>query len=269
MVAPFVHVDAFTDVAMRGNPAAVVVLDGERDDAWLQSVAAEMNLPETAFVRPVGGGGGAWSLRWCTPTVEVELCGHATLASAHALWELGRVPESEPIAFDTRSGRLVAARRGARIELELPALIVTPRDAPAAVLAALGVCADELAFAAHHPNGYGFLVVDDADRVRALQPDFAALARHPEPFLVTAPSDHAQYDFVSRFFAPSFGIDEDPVTGAAHCMLGPYWAAHLGKPVVTGFQASPRTGVVECEPRGDRVLLRGHAVTVLRGELLA
>ncbi|HEY3833730.1 MAG TPA: PhzF family phenazine biosynthesis isomerase [Acidimicrobiia bacterium] len=267
MVAPFFHVDAFTDAALRGNPAAVVVLDDERDDVWLQAVAAEMNLPETAFLRPLGGG--VWSLRWCTPTVEVELCGHATLASAHALWELGRATEGEPIAFDTRSGRLVATRRDARIELEFPALIVAPRPAPAGVLAALGVRADEVEFAASHPNGYGFLVVADAARVRALQPDFVALGRQPEAFLVTAPSDHPEYDFVSRFFAPSFGIDEDPVTGAAHCMLGPYWSSRLGKPVVTGFQASARTGVVECEPRGDRVLLRGNAVTVVQGELVA
>ena len=151
----------------------------------------------------------------------------------------------------------------------MPALIVEPRLAPGDLLAALGLRADELDFAAHHPNGYGFLVVDDAERVRTLRPDFVALGRHPDPFLVTAPSDDAEYDFVSRFFAPAQGIDEDPVTGAAHCMLGPYWSSRLGKPVVTGFQASPRTGVVECEPRGDRVLLRGHAVTVVRGELVA
>ncbi len=267
MPLPLFHVDAFTDTPLRGNPAAVVVLDRAPGDSWLQAVAAEMNLPETAFVRPLDGG--VWGLRWCTPTVEVQLCGHATLASAHVLWELGLVPAGEAIAFDTRSGRLGAERRGPRIELELPALIVEPCAAPPDVIAAIGLDERNLSFAGRHPNGYGFLVVDDAARVRSLRPDFAALGRQPDAYLVTAQGDDNRFDFVSRFFAPAQGIDEDPVTGAAHCMLGPYWSARLSRPVVTGFQASARTGAVECEPRGDRVLLRGHTVTVARGELLA
>ncbi len=268
MALPLLHVDAFTQVPTRGNPAAVVVLDGERDDAWLQGIAAEMNLPETAFVRSVGRAG-TWSLRWCTPTVEVQLCGHATLASAHALWQLGLAPADGVITFDTRSGRLTAARRGDAIELEFPALALDAAEPPAAALTALGIDAGEITFAARHPNGYRFLAMRDAAHVRALAPDFRTLAGHADTWLVTAPSDDDRYDFVSRYFAPAHGIDEDPVTGSAHCMLGPYWSERLHKPVVTGLQASPRTGVVECEPRGDRVLLRGHAVTVVRGELVA
>jgi PhzF family phenazine biosynthesis protein len=265
---PLLHVDAFTDVRLRGNPAAIVILDEPRDHDWLQSVGAEMNLSETAFLTR-GSDGDAWGLRWFTPTVEVELCGHATLASAHALWELGLAPDDAPIAFDTRSGRLTAARAGDRIELDFPALPVTAAPAPPEVLAALGVPAGVVEFAGRRSNGYGFLVVADAAQVRSVAPDFAQLARNSDTWLVTAPSDDPRYDFVSRFFAPAQGINEDPVTGSAHCLLGPYWCERLGKKIVTGLQASARTGVVECEPQGDRVKLRGHAVTVVRGELTA
>ncbi len=264
---PFLHVDAFTDAVLRGNPAAVVVLDHARPDAWLQGVAAEMNLSETAFL--LAQPDGAWHLRWCTPTVEVELCGHATLASAHALWELGVAARHETLAFDTRSGRLTAAARDGRIELTFPALLPDPCEPPSDVLAALGVTRQQVVHSAMSTQGYRLLVLESPALVRALLPDFATLATRYESFIVSAPSDDSAYDFISRFFTPAHGIDEDPVTGAAHCVLGPYWSARLGRPVVTGLQASARTGVVECEPHGDRVLLRGHAVTVARGHLIA
>jgi PhzF family phenazine biosynthesis protein len=261
MGVPLIQVDAFTDTPFAGNPAAVCLLDGPRDDAWLQAVGAEMNLPETAFVRPLADG---LELRWFTPTVEVDLCGHATLAAGHVLWETGRLAPDAVARFHTKSGVLTAARRGGWIELDFPADPAAPAEAPAALLEALGVSAKWTG-----RNRFDWLVeVESAAVVRALAPDLARLATVPtRGVIVTAPADDARADFVSRFFAPRAGIPEDPVTGSAHCCLGPYWAPRLGRAELTGYQASPRGGLVRVRPAADRVILGGHAVTVLRGEL--
>jgi PhzF family phenazine biosynthesis protein len=269
------QVDAFTDRPFAGNPAAVCVLDVAREDVWMQAVAAEMNLSETAFLvrrgeGAAGGeaGGGGFDLRWFTPTTEVDLCGHATLASAHRLWETGELAAGEEGRFHTRSG-LLTARRGAGgwIEMDFPALPPRPLERPPELLAAaLGVPAlwvgksrDDL-----------LVLVDSAATVRALAPAIDRVARLPaRGLIVTAAADPGSgHDFVSRFFAPAVGVPEDPVTGSAHCCLGPFWAERLGKEVVVGYQASARGGTVRVEPRGERVILAGQAVTVMVGELV-
>jgi PhzF family phenazine biosynthesis protein len=269
MSRPLFIVDAFTDVAFRGNPAAVVLLDESDprvdDSVWMQAVAAEMNLSETAFCAPCTEGG--QRLRWFTPAVEVDLCGHATLATAHVLQTTGGTDDVE-LVFHTRSGALRASACGdGRIELDLPAktfVEASPRDG---LFAALGI--DSAEYVAMSDDGYQLVVLADSDVVRAVRPDFDALGRLGEHYgvIVTAPASEPGHDFVSRYFVPSAGIDEDPVTGAAHCGLGPYWSARLGLPIVRGLQVSARTGRVECEPRGDRVLLRGHAITIVTGSL--
>lgn len=253
------QVDAFATEVFRGNPAAVCLLEDSRSGEWMQSVAAEMNLAETAFVdrrdREFG-------LRWFTPTVEVDLCGHATVASAHVLWETG---EQQPcLGFQTRSGRLTAQRVDGAIRLDFPADPISPVEAMPGLAAALG--AEPVAFG----RGRTFYLAEvaDADAVRSLVPDIAAIKALMGAVIVTAPGNGG-HDFVSRFFAPAFGIDEDPVTGAAHCCLAPYWEARLGRSPLVGYQASARGGRVGVAVAGDRVLLSGQAVTVLRGELLA
>jgi PhzF family phenazine biosynthesis protein len=262
MGLPLIHVDAFTDTPFAGNPAAVCLLDGPRDEAWMQAVAAEMNLSETAFVRPVADG---LELRWFTPTVEVDLCGHATLAAAHALWELGRLAADAPARFHTRSGVLTAARRDGWIELDFPVEPATVAEPPADLAAALGT---SVKWAGR--NRLDWLVeVESATIVRALAPDLARLAMVPtRGVIVTAPADDARFDFVSRFFAPRAGIPEDPATGSAHCALGLYWSPRVGRAALTGYQASRRGGVVRVRLAGPRAILGGHAVTILRGELL-
>lgn len=262
MSVPLIQVDAFTDTPFAGNPAAVCVLPGPAAADWMQHVAREMNLSETAFLHPEGH---AYRLRWFTPTVEVDLCGHATVASAHVLWESGRVGLTGGIDFLTRSGLLSAERRGAWIELDFPAKPVTPAEPPGDVLAALGVTARFVG-----RNQFDYLVEVDAERiVRGLAPDARRLAALPaRGIIVTSRSDDPTYDFVSRFFAPGSGIDEDPVTGSAHCALGPFWGERLGRGDLVGYQASARGGVVRVRLAGDRVRLGGQAVTVLRGELL-
>jgi PhzF family phenazine biosynthesis protein len=255
------QVDAFTSQAFRGNPAAVCLLDGDRDAAWMQNVAAEMNLSETAFLQPNDDGFG---LRWFTPAVEVALCGHATLASAHALWEEGLLDASETARFHTLSGVLTATRNGDLIELDFPATLEQRAEAPNGLLESLGI---------GHPlyvgrNKFDYLVeVASEDEVRALQPDHARLRTVGARGVIVTSRGTGEFDFVSRFFAPGSGIDEDPVTGSAHCCLTPYWSTRLGKKEMTAFQASPRGGVVRVRLDGDRVKLAGHAVTVLRGEL--
>jgi PhzF family phenazine biosynthesis protein len=267
MGASLFVVDAFTTRAFAGNPAAVcVVPQEERGDDWLSQVAREMNLSETAFLR---GGGDAWSLRWFTPTVEVDLCGHATLASAHALWEQGLAPEGTTLRFSTKSGILTAARRGAGIELDFPAEPASPAAAPPGLLAALGVSAARVT----GRNRLDFLVeIESEAALASLSPDFASLAAATRPargVIVTSASDSPERDFVSRYFAPSAGIDEDPVTGSAHCCLGPFWGERLGKSDLTGYQASARGGTVGVRlSGGGRVALIGQAVTIWRGELL-
>ncbi|MFY9551707.1 MAG: PhzF family phenazine biosynthesis protein [Thermoanaerobaculia bacterium] len=261
---PIFHVDAFTERPFAGNPAAVCILSGPRDDAWMQGIAREMNLAETAFLQRTGEG---WNLRWFTPTVEVDLCGHATLASAHILWEQGRAAPGSAIAFDTRSGRLTAAPRGGMIELDFPAEPATAGPAPAELLAALPV-AKALSTGR---NRLDYLIeVEDEATVRALAPDFRAIAAacgSGRGVIVTAASAQPEHDFVSRYFAPAAGIDEDPVTGSTHCCLGPFWGERLGKTELSGYQASARGGTVRVRLGGDRVFLGGRAVTVARGEL--
>lgn len=258
---PCFHVDAFAAAPFRGNPAAVCLLARPRPATWMRAVAAEMNLSETAFVSPRAGGFG---LRWFTPRVEVDLCGHATLASAHVLWQEGLAPAAARLRFHTRSGVLTAARRGGGIELDFPARIARPAPPPAGLRRALGAPARAVL-----RNQDDWLVeLRDRRAVVELAPDLAALRALPARGVIVTARARGEHDFVSRFFAPAVGVDEDPVTGSAHCALGPYWAAKLGRTTLRGLQASARGGVVEVEVAGDRALLRGAAVTVLRGELL-
>lgn len=261
MTTPLYLVDAFTDHPFAGNPAAVCLLDGPRDAVWMQALAGELNLPETAFLRPRADGD--WDLRWFTPTVEVDLCGHATLASAHVLWRERHAAAGE-LRFHTRSGLLTAERDARGIRLQLPADPPQRCDAPPTLAAALGGAP---AWTGRCRIGY-LAVLADAGQVRELAPDLDALAAlDANGVIVTAPGDPPEYDFVSRFFAPRLGIPEDPVTGAAHCALAPYWCERLGRTRLTGFQASRRGGVVGVELAGDRVRLTGQAVTVHSGVL--
>ncbi len=255
-------VDAFTQRPLAGNPAAVVLLDGRTDSAWMQAVAAEMNLSETAFCAPDGD---IWDLRWFTPVAEVDLCGHATLASAHVLWEQGAVRAGAPVAFDTASGRLVATPDGARITMDFPAEPPVEGEAPPELLAALGV--DPVATAR---NRLDWLVqVASEAEVTAARPQLDQLAGvDARGAIITAAAEQPGADFVSRFFAPAVGVPEDPVTGSAHCALGPWWAQRLGRAALVGRQLSPRGGIVTVRVDGDRVHLGGHAVTVVAGRLL-
>jgi PhzF family phenazine biosynthesis protein len=258
-----VQVDAFTNKAFAGNPAAVCVLPQPASDEWMRDVAREMNLSETAFLTPHDGG---YRLRWFTPAVEVDLCGHATVASAHVLWQDGHLPPGQQARFHTRSGLLLADQRGDWIELDFPAKIVTEAPAPAELLPSLGIA--QATFVGK--NAFDYLVeVDSEETVRALSPDHSTLRKIPvRGVIVTARSTGGEFDFVSRFFAPGSGIDEDPVTGSAHVALGPYWAGRLGKNELVAFQASARGGVVRVKLQGDRVLLGGQAVTVMTADLL-
>lgn len=262
MPQPIVTVDAFTDRPFAGNPAAVCVMDGPRDEAWMQRVAAEMNLSETAFLHPRDDG---WSLRWFTPAVEVALCGHATLASAHVLWQDGLLPRDATARFHTKSGLLTAARDGDWITLDFPAKPAEQAPPPDGLEQALGT---PIVYAGR--SAFDWLVeVDSEETVRALTPDITLLAGvDARGVIVTARGAGGEHDFVSRFFAPRVGVPEDPVTGSAHCVLAPFWARRLGRDALTGFQASRRGGVVKVRVAGDRVLLGGQAVTVMRGELL-
>ena len=272
-MAPSVSiVDAFTREPFGGNPAAVCRLGHAPpcDDAWHQSVASEMNLSETAFVRPRAAGDG-FDLRWFTPALEVPLCGHATLASAHVLWESGATDDR--LAFHTLSGVLHARRLGdGRIELDLPAQPLTEVEPPAEAMAALGVEPVRVLRTDDRAGGdHDFLVeVADEATVHACAPDFRRLlgADAKTGWIVTSRAEETTgADFVSRYFCPAWGIDEDPVTGAAHCALVPYWQGVLATDRVTGYQASARGGWVLGRHRDNRALLAGHAVTVLRGEL--
>lgn len=264
MPSPLRQVDAFTGSAFSGNPAAVCLLPAPADPAWMQAVAAEMNLSETAFLVPSGPG--SWDLRWFTPSVEVDLCGHATLASAHVLWEEGLDGGAARLSFSTRSGALGACRAGDLIELDFPATPASDAAPPPDLLEGLGVSACRTA-----TNGVDWLVeVDDEAAVRAVDPDGRRLrAIDCRGVVVTAPADATTpADFVSRFFAPGAGVDEDPVTGSAHCMLGPWWAERFGRSDLLAHQVSARGGELRVRVEGDRVALGGRAVTVLRGELL-
>jgi PhzF family phenazine biosynthesis protein len=267
-------VDAFTDRPFAGNPAGVLVLDSSSsfpDDTWLQSVALEVNHAETAFTHRLPAGGDAdWALRWFTPVTEVAMCGHATLATAHVLHTTGA--HEGPVRFATLSGVLIATpHEDGSLTLDFPTAPLTQVEIPDGVAEALG--AEPLTAFDTGPN-IGDLVIELSDEktVRGLTPDHKALAGHSERGIVATAraEDPSQgYDFVSRCFFPNVGIDEDPVTGSAHTALAPYWSERLGRPDLTGLQASPRSGRVRTELRGDRTLLTGRAVTVIEGELLA
>jgi len=256
------QVDAFTAEPFRGNPAAVCVLPEAVNETWMQNVASEMNLSETAFLYAQDDG---YNLRWFTPAVEVDLCGHATLASAHVLWEEGYLPLDAQARFYTKSGLLTAQRNGAWIELDFPAEPETEAEAPPILAEALGVTPKYVG-----KNRLDYLVeVGSAETLRRLEPNFASLKRlASRGVMVTSQADSSDFDFISRYFAPAFGIDEDPVTGSAHCCLGPYWQGKSGKDSFTAYQTSMRGGVVRVQVKGDRVLLGGQAVTVLRGEFV-
>jgi PhzF family phenazine biosynthesis protein len=254
-------VDAFTAVPFAGNPAGVCPVAGDWPED-LEAIAREMNQAETAFVRPRADGD--WDLRWLTPTVEVDLCGHATLAAAHILWETARATESR-LKFHTRSGILSASRVRDGIELDFPLSPVTETVAPPELLPSLGLTAAK--FVGKTP--FDWLIEIDSDAtLRKLTPDFTDLGKIPtRGVIVTAPGTGTEYDFVSRFFGPAVGIDEDPVTGSAHCALAEFWGRKLGASEMVGFQASARGGIVRVKLNNDRVILSGQAVTVLSGEL--
>ena len=285
---PFLQVDAFTQDAFGGNPAAIVFLESPRNAAWLQAVAAEVNLSETAFL--LRRADGRFDLRWFTPAVEVTLCGHATLASAHALWTTGRADAGAPIVFETLSGALTAKPGSARagtarpgpgagsgrtaadgaITIDLPLRPVTPATLPVDVLAAMGVQPVAVYAAGKGPGGIDYIVeCADETTVTAARPDMGPLKAVDGGVILTARASTRGWDFVSRYFAPAFGIDEDPVTGSAHCALAPYWAERFGRSTLTARQVSKRGGTLQVTVDGDRVCLTGHAVTVLSGELLA
>ena len=261
MTQEIFQVDAFTDKPFAGNPAAVCVLAEPADDGWMQLVAAEMNLSETAFLVEQNDG---FQLRWFTPAVEVELCGHATLASAHILWEQGILAPESPARFHTRSGLLSAVRKDAWIEMDFPAEPDTQAEFPEDIVNAFGVQARYVG-----KNRFDFLLEFESDEtIRKMAPNFSLLSHvSSRGFIVTSPPDSGPYDFMSRFFAPAAGINEDPVTGSAHCCLGPYWAEKLGKNELTGYQASKRGGVVKVRVGDERVYLSGQAITVMRATL--
>ncbi|MBF0633362.1 MAG: PhzF family phenazine biosynthesis protein [Nitrospinae bacterium] len=259
---PIFCVDAFTDTPFTGNPAAICVLPSDQPDIWMQSLAAEMNLSETAFVKESGKN--IFNLRWFTPTVEVDLCGHATLASAFALWEKGYADKNEPIGFDTRSGRLTAELTAKGVTLDFPLVSPEPCEEPAGLFKALRQTPQ-----AFMKAGSDYLVeLCCADHVRTATPDFFALSKIPmRGVIVTAGGDEPDVDFVSRFFAPAVGINEDPVTGSAHCALGPYWMEKTGKNILTARQVSKRGGTVYVEVKNGRVSLTGKAVMVWEGSI--
>jgi PhzF family phenazine biosynthesis protein len=263
MNVPIYQIDAFTAEPFAGNPAAVCILPQPKDETWMQNVAREMNLSETAFLLQQADG---FLLRWFTPVVEVDLCGHATLASAHALWERGDLKPTEQARFNTRSGILTAHLRGDWIEMDFPAKTEESCAEPEGLAQVLGAQIKYLG-----KNQFDYLVeVDSEEIVRTLKPDFARLAALPvRGVMVTSLSSSPGYDFVSRFFAPRVGVNEDPVTGSAHCCLAPFWGNRLQKNELVAFQASPRGGRIRLRLKGERVILAGQAVTILRGNLTA
>ena len=255
------QIDAFTDQPFRGNPAVVCLLDSKREDQWMQSVGAEMNLSETAFLLRREDG---YSLRWFTPAVEVDLCGHATLASAHALFAEGLLKPNETARFHTRSGLLTATRNGEWIELDFPATPAETSEPAPGLLEALGVT--NATYVGKNKFDYIIELPTQVD-VLSVNPDYARLREVDARGVIVTTRGAGEHDFISRFFAPAVGVDEDPVTGSAHCCLTPYWAERLGKKELVGFQASKRGGLLRVRLEGDRVKLGGKAVTIFRGEL--
>jgi len=256
------HVDAFASAPFTGNPAAVCLLRDERSAAWMEAVGREMNLPATAFVTPRPDG---FALRWFTATSELELCGHGTLASAHALWETGALAASDPARFHTKGGVLTATRRDGWIEMDFPAVPEEEAPPPADLLEGLGV---KPLYVGRSSLDY-LVEVENEEAVRALHPDFRRLATLPvRGFIVTSRSHSGNEDFVSRFFCPARGIDEDAVTGSAHCCLATFWSRRLEKHTFSARQLSTRSGALKVTLAGDRVRLAGQAITVSRGDLL-
>jgi PhzF family phenazine biosynthesis protein len=260
------QVDAFANAPFAGNPAAVCLLPTPQPPAWYQNVAAEMNLSETAFLHAQPDG--SYRVRWFTPTHEVALCGHATLASAHVLWTEGLLASDAPARFKTESGPLTAQRDGEWITMDFPTDPVTPTEPPSFLLEGLGL--SDPVFSGHSERDY-FLHCSTAATVHRIDPDMTALAEiDRRGVIVTAPADTDEADFVSRFFAPGVGVPEDPVTGSAHCALGPYWADHTGRTTLVGRQVSDRGGTVRVNldaPDADRLTLSGQATIVFRGRL--
>lgn len=260
------QVDAFTNRPFAGNPAAVCILPAMHEEGWMMAVAREMNLSETAFLvrQPEG-----YHLRWFTPKKEVQICGHATLASAHTLWETGILAPGEPALFDTLSGRLTARQAsGEWIEMDFPARQQRPSELPPGLHEALG--SPVMCYTGVGTENPVYLIeLEDEAAVRGLRPDFGALANRPmRSLIVTARASSPGYDIVSRYFAPAVGINEDPVTGSAHCYLTPYWAAKLGIEKISAYQASERGGELRLRHNGERVMICGQAVTMMVGELL-
>ncbi|MEA1895924.1 MAG: PhzF family phenazine biosynthesis protein [Euryarchaeota archaeon] len=256
------QVNSFTNKPFTGNPAGVCILSEDIPDSEMLNIAKEMNLPETAFLQENDTG---YNLRWFTPCTEIELCGHATLASAHILWETGDLSPDEIVHFDTLSGELTAKRNGEWIDLDFPAEYETNADAPVEISDALGVQPIYVG-----KNRFDYIVeVESEEIVRSINPNFGLLKKIPSRgIIVTSRADTDKYDFVSRFFAPAIGVDEDPVTGSAHCCLGPYWESRLNKSRLEAFQSSERGGVVRVEVKSGRVILSGQAVTVIEGEII-
>ncbi|MFC1480962.1 PhzF family phenazine biosynthesis protein [Candidatus Neomarinimicrobiota bacterium] len=263
MTTRLYQVDAFTSEPFKGNPAAVCLLDGPATVEWMQLVAREMNLSETAYLYPQDDG---FQLRWFTPGVEVELCGHATLASAHILWETGTLGNDEPAIFHTASGRLEATKAGGLITMDFPTTVPELVAVPKNLIEAL----DNIEPLYVGQTVFDYMIeIGSARQVRDLTPDMSLLKQlDGRGFLVTATSDNPEYDFISRCFFPGLGIDEDPVTGSAHCTLGPYWAEKLGKNPLQAYQASIRGGALTVEVCGKRTYLTGQAVTVAEIDLL-
>ena len=263
MKLPFLQIDAFADLPFTGNPAAVMPLDDWLDDSTLQAIAAENNLSETAFLIPDATGAANYELRWFTPTTEVVMCGHATLASGHAI--LSTEPQRDRITFRTRkAGILEVGRDGGGYTLSLPAWAPAPKELPD-IVAALGI--EGVVETLWHENGYGLVVVGDEAIVHAVSPDFRRLAMLGDVLTIVS-SRGTNTDIVSRAFAPGAGIDEDPVTGSAHAVLTPYWTKKLGRDSFTAYQASARGGQLGCRLAGDRVILTGTCVTVIEGSFL-
>jgi PhzF family phenazine biosynthesis protein len=253
------QVDAFTEKPMRGNPAGVCILEKVMPDEWMQGIAKEMNLSETAFIKKEGD---SFSLRWFTPKVEVDLCGHATLATAHILYKYNYLPISEVARFQTKSGLQKAKSNGVWIELDFPQTPVSNTEIPDGLEKALGA---KISYMGKSIFDY-FAVLENDKVVKELNPDFKELAKYGmRGIIVTASS--SSFDFVSRFFAPQSGINEDPVTGSAHSALYPYWSNKLGKQQMLAYQASERSGILKLDSIGDRVLIAGQAVTIFEGNL--
>jgi len=260
-MARIYQVDSFTDRAFSGNPAGVCILESAADEEWMQNVAREMAISETSFLYPENGG---YNLRWFAPDAEVDLCGHGTLATAHILWEKNYLERDETASFFTKSGLLTARLKGEWIELDFPVLPEESLDAPEGLLESLGIEAKYVGM-----NEFDYIVeVESESELRSMEPDLSMLAKvTTRGVIVTSLCESEEYDFVSRLFAPAIGIPEDPVTGSAHCCLGPYWMKKLGKDTFNAYQASARGGSLKVKVERDRVILSGQAVTVLEGNI--